>query len=259
MKKIAQIILVLSVCLYLPFLAYAETIILKSGKIVQGRLIEKTDKYIKIDFQGVPLTYFFDEVESINGEQLESSPEGKDVGIHVNISDPNIAIGYLKAAIKDNPSDFSAYNSLGMAYAKLNQLKDALGCFQKAIEINPDFAESYAYLGATYNSLEQPEKAIPYLKKAIDLGSTDIRTYASLGGSYFFTGELSESILYFEKVVQLDPKHIKAYLALGNAYKTSGDYQKARENFLKLKELYREQGNDAAVQEVDRLINGFPK
>jgi len=260
MKKKAQIILILLACLCLPFLAYAETIVLKSGKTVEGKLIEKTDKYIKIDFEGVILTYFLDEIKSIDAEQLVASSEKKEeVKINVNISDPNIAVGYYEAAIKDNPNDFSAYNNLGMAYAKLNQLQQALDCFQKATEINPNFAESYAYLGATYNSLEQPEKAIFYLKKAIDLGSVDIKTYASLGASYYFTGKFAEAIQYFEKVVQLNPKHIKAYIVLGNAYKALGDYQKASESFLKLKELYKEQGNDRAAQEAQGLIDGLPR
>ena len=53
---------------------YAETIVLKSGKSVEGKLLEKTDKYIKIDFQGVPVTYYFDEIESIDGvKQTQSS------------------------------------------------------------------------------------------------------------------------------------------------------------------------------------------
>jgi len=57
----------LAACLCSPIFAFAETIALKSGKSVEGKLIEKTDKYIKIDFMGVPLTYFLDEVESIDG------------------------------------------------------------------------------------------------------------------------------------------------------------------------------------------------
>jgi hypothetical protein len=62
------IIFVLIGGLFLSFTcSYAETIVLKSGKTVEGKLIEKTDKYIKIDFQGVPLSYFLDEVDSIDG------------------------------------------------------------------------------------------------------------------------------------------------------------------------------------------------
>ena len=48
---------------------YAETVILKSGKTVEGKLIEKTNMYIKIDLQGVPVTYFLDEIESIDGKK----------------------------------------------------------------------------------------------------------------------------------------------------------------------------------------------
>jgi hypothetical protein len=60
--------------LFLSFsYVFAETIITKSGKTIEGKLIEKTDKYIKIDFQGVPITYFLDEIESIDGVKQSSS------------------------------------------------------------------------------------------------------------------------------------------------------------------------------------------
>ncbi|MDP2922181.1 MAG: caspase family protein [Candidatus Omnitrophota bacterium] len=63
MKKQAIICLV-SFCLITTVLA--ETIALKSGAEVEGKIIEKTDTYIKIDFQGVILTYFTDEIENID-------------------------------------------------------------------------------------------------------------------------------------------------------------------------------------------------
>lgn len=68
MKKRWLIILVSLTCLCLSMSAFAETIVLKSGKTITGKLIEKTDEYIKIDFQGVSLTYFLDEIESIEGQ-----------------------------------------------------------------------------------------------------------------------------------------------------------------------------------------------
>lgn len=70
-KKIKLIIIFLLMCLYFPTFILAETIILKSGQTVEGKVIEKTEKYIKIDFESVPLTYFWDEVESIDGVKVE--------------------------------------------------------------------------------------------------------------------------------------------------------------------------------------------
>jgi len=63
----------------LPAFALAETVILKSGKTVEGKLIEQTDKYIKIYFQGVQLTYSIDEIESVDGKRfLSDSISGAD-------------------------------------------------------------------------------------------------------------------------------------------------------------------------------------
>lgn len=64
MKKVIGLFLI-----SLSFLSFvfAETIVLKSGKKVEGKKIEQTDDYIRIDFYGVPLTYYFDEIESIDG------------------------------------------------------------------------------------------------------------------------------------------------------------------------------------------------
>ena len=55
-------------------MVFAETIILKSGKTVEGKIIERTDKYIKIDFYGVPLTYWLDDIDHIEGEEKLISP-----------------------------------------------------------------------------------------------------------------------------------------------------------------------------------------
>lgn len=65
-------IILLLICLCFQIVTSAETIILKSGKTVEGKIVEKTDKYIKIDFYGVPLTYFLDEIVS---DEEKAHPE----------------------------------------------------------------------------------------------------------------------------------------------------------------------------------------
>ena len=42
-----------------------ETILLKSGKFVQGKIVEQTKDYVKIDFSGVILTYERDQIDQI--------------------------------------------------------------------------------------------------------------------------------------------------------------------------------------------------
>jgi hypothetical protein len=67
MKKLILIIIGLFFISAVSF-TYAEIITLKSGKTVEGEVIERTDGYVKIDFYGVPVTYLLSEVESIGGE-----------------------------------------------------------------------------------------------------------------------------------------------------------------------------------------------
>lgn len=63
-----KIIFLLLMFLFLPVYVFAETIVLKSGKTIEGKLLEKTDKAIKIDISGIPITYYYEEIESIDGQ-----------------------------------------------------------------------------------------------------------------------------------------------------------------------------------------------
>ncbi|MDD4955165.1 MAG: hypothetical protein PHP17_03905 [Candidatus Omnitrophica bacterium] len=55
-------------------LSFAETIKLKSGKSVTGKIVEKNDKSVKVDIEGVPVTYYLDAIESIDGKALSINP-----------------------------------------------------------------------------------------------------------------------------------------------------------------------------------------
>jgi len=56
----------------LPLSVSAETIVLKSGQTVNGKVIEQTDTYIKLDVAGIPVTYFKEEIESMPSEAKPS-------------------------------------------------------------------------------------------------------------------------------------------------------------------------------------------
>lgn len=53
--------------IYLSFLVsgFADAVILKTGQKVVGKIIEQTDKYVKLEFQGVELIYYKDEISYV--------------------------------------------------------------------------------------------------------------------------------------------------------------------------------------------------
>ncbi len=67
--------------LFISSYVFAETIVLKSGKTIKGKILEKTDSSIKVDIAGIPITYYLDEIENIDGvvtnkaEKQISSPQ----------------------------------------------------------------------------------------------------------------------------------------------------------------------------------------
>jgi hypothetical protein len=47
---------------------YAETIKLKNSKVIEAKILEQADNYVKVDVSGIALTYYYDEIESIDGQ-----------------------------------------------------------------------------------------------------------------------------------------------------------------------------------------------
>lgn len=66
MNKTIIAILILF-ALLLPVSVFSETIVLKSGKTVEGKILGKADNSIKVDIEGISITYYFDEIQSIDG------------------------------------------------------------------------------------------------------------------------------------------------------------------------------------------------
>ena len=53
--------------------AFAETIVLKSGKIKQGRIIERTADFVKLSVDGITIPYYTHEIESIQEELTDAT------------------------------------------------------------------------------------------------------------------------------------------------------------------------------------------
>lgn len=68
MKK--QLILLFFMVFFVSSNSFAGSITLKSGEEIQGEILERTSDYVKIDFQGIELTYFLSDIDKINGETI---------------------------------------------------------------------------------------------------------------------------------------------------------------------------------------------
>lgn len=95
--------------------AFAETIMLKSGEVIEGKIIEKKDDAITVDFEGVPITYFYEDIDNIDGVKATGSP--------VTIEEYLVKKGIMR--------DINADKPLSLDDATIKEIYDKFG-FEKA-------------------------------------------------------------------------------------------------------------------------------
>lgn len=164
--------------------SYAEVIILKSGKQIEEKIIERTKDYIKIDIGGVLITYWTDEIESIDSypAALEtSSPEAEFNKHEARIIEYFLnrkyeeALDTLNEMMKDDKiKDIAAgrpdtYRRYGIIYYYLGRFQEAILSFEQAANLKPNNPYDYLTLGVLYDFVDQAEKAKDNLIKAIDI------------------------------------------------------------------------------------------
>ena len=221
MKKEGRIILVLAICLSFAYPALAETIILKSGQKIEGKIIEKTNRYILIQSQGAPARCLVDDIKSIEGDKLDS--EKKDSGA------------------LDNKKGEAAKEALdrGFAYAEKQKLDEAIAEFNKAIEINPNYVEAYQARSVAYlekNNLDkvsEEEKLFGKLGLVANPNFNEIlmkkfpaNNYCLQGTIYLNNKAYDMAIINFNKALEINPNFGMAYLLRGSAYLGKGSAEK---------------------------------
>lgn len=190
-KKDLFKIIVATVILFCSLrLSFAETVYLKSGKKVEGKVIERTDKYIKIDFKGVSLTYGFDEIESIDGVPLSSTDGRKKKGALVIVGDATLTYASYFFLLPPNwiplMDNMELTDKTGYWHGKHKNS-------QTLMEIQPVRKAKETTLGSIINlTKEYSEKGLPstswqkclYFKPVINYTSETYTFNNSTNGTY---------------------------------------------------------------------------
>ncbi|MFH1876587.1 MAG: tetratricopeptide repeat protein [Candidatus Omnitrophota bacterium] len=111
---------------------FSETIKLKSGKTVETKIVEKTDSYIKVDIVGIPITYYLDEIESLDGiapsKKIEATRLSQTTALDASSSGIDIAhihrflkeLGYPEHTWSDIERELTAF-LVKIDYPRLRQ------------------------------------------------------------------------------------------------------------------------------------------
>lgn len=229
----------------------AETIILKSGEKVEGKIVEKGDTYIKVDFFGVPLTHYLSDIETIDGQPVglaqtvnpQGNPPGKQVLpgtqesrnlftskeamdqaiFYSRKGDYDMALRVFKDALYPNPDLHLAMFLWGTGQDKAGKQADALHAYVMIFQAHRLYYLKMMYTRwVVYRQDGSLEQAISGLDNKIKNDPPDPSAYNARGFLYILRGDLAKALEYFNKAISLNPGYADVYLNLGILHAIQG-------------------------------------
>ncbi len=158
----------------------------------------------------------------------------------------------LLTILRVDERNATAYNRLGILYAKQQAFKDAIECFEIAQSLEPS-ASSLHNVGLIYYETEQYEKAALAFEQAIamehDLAARHI-AYAKVQEKLGHTKKMLESL---EQAVKIDETP-QALNVLADAYERNSQEELALELRAKANKMMIPQGQPKQIRQVRRVI-----
>ena len=223
-----------------------------------GYKLVKLLKYRKFPNQ------YAEAIELFNKKEYENSINLFDYFIKLKLKDENIyrlnvsanmqLKNFEKAKIlfDDYAQEFKLtsddYSNGGLIYSKLNLNEKSLYLYDKSLELNTKNVYSLNNKGFALTILEKYSEAILLFDKAIEIDEFFAYSYNNRGLSKIKTGNVIEGLIDINKSIKLDEKNSYSYRNLGIYHFDIGEIEKARELFLKSKEL------DEDTHMIDELI-----
>ncbi len=268
----------------------AETIVFKSGKVLEARIDAKTDRMICVDLDGRPLYYETRLIETIDGKppaefQLQAvsiSPDEVkgdfEQGLFLASQGKfQEAVRVFETNFKNNPEDANTLESLhileDLRQGKISpeftralfegtllflkmRYEAATQAFQRALEIKPDATELYYNVGTLYAARKLYREAIPFFEKLLKTNPMDTEVLFSLGYSYFSVQEFQKASDYFERYLALVPHDPDAHGYLGACYYALGRENDGVAEFQKA-QLYADEAAESSGEKRSAGASSF--
>ncbi|HMQ96409.1 MAG TPA: tetratricopeptide repeat protein [Candidatus Saccharibacteria bacterium] len=172
----------------------------------------------------------------------EFSPEQETVDIPERLSDKldklwNIAQEslrdrkYLRAEkalltiLRVDERNATAYNRLGILYAKQKAFRDAIECFEIAQSLESN-ASSLHNVGLIYFETGQYDKAALAFEQALEIDGEHASRHIAYAKVQEKLGSTKKTIASLEEAVRLEPS-IQSYNILADAYERAGRHEEA--------------------------------
>ena len=131
------------------------------------------------------------------------------LAIHASGQDRHdLAITYLKEAVKRNPENANAINFLAVEHAQIGLYPRAMEEMQRAIELNPDLHTARLQLGLLYLTSAMAEPSLTTLQPLTELNEDNYFCCFAKGLQHLIRDEFADCKQWLEKGIKINDNNL---------------------------------------------------
>lgn len=154
----------------------------------------------------------------------------------------DLAITYLRAAVREDRKNSVLYNKLGLAELKKEDYQSARADFEKAIKRNSRYADAVNNLGAVEYVRKNYSAAAKNFKKAVALEETRAVFHVNLGAAWFSQKKMEQAVAEYTRAIELDPAAFESNSKVGIAAQIATPEERAQYAYF-LAKIYARRGD----------------
>lgn len=123
----------------------------------------------------------------------------------------------FEAVLRLDPTQFDAWNLLGVVALQTRDFPKAIASFDRALAIAPDEAMAHVNLGVAWMESQQPDKALSSLDQAVALEPTNVEALFARGVVQLALEQWAPALASCAQTLTLQPGHAEAWFNQGRA------------------------------------------
>jgi len=132
----------------------------------------------------------------------------------------------LEDVIRLHANFFKVYESLGMAYYRMNDMEKAVSIWEKAVKMSPQAAHLEDMISRGKQKIEFGKRILT-LEQEVKDSKDDWQKKFELAALYFAMNRVDDAKARLEEIIKVKKDSPEAYDAIAHAYAVSGDFEKA--------------------------------
>lgn len=139
----------------------------------------------------------------------------------------DLAAGFFRAALAQNPAMAGAYCDLGNVLKELKQFDEALASYDRAIALAPRDADAHYNRGVTLYAMGRHEEAVLSYDRALALNPEDAQAYNNRGVALKELKQYDAASASYERALALWPDFTEAHNNRGIVFREREQFEEA--------------------------------